>query len=129
VASFDAAWNIVNETHFDSEFNGVDWVAVRDELRPRAEEAQSADELREVINEMLSRLGQSHFRLWPGSGSATLSLPEQPTVAREVAGDRDDRVEDLSGQVGIEVVFVDGRFLVGHVDEDGPAADAGVKPG
>ncbi len=129
VASFDAAWNIVNETHFDSEFNGVNWVAVRDELRPRAEKAQSADELREVINEMLSRLGQSHFRLWPGSGPVTMSLQEQPADARDVAGGRDDHGEDLSGRVGFEVVFVDGRFLVGHVDEAGPAADAGVRPG
>jgi carboxyl-terminal processing protease len=129
VATFDAVWNIVNETHFDSEFNGVDWVAVRNELRPRAETAETADELRGVINEMLGRLGQSHFRLWPGSGASTMGLPTQQAGAGESGGEGSGRVADLSGQVGFEVVFLDGRFLVMQVSEDGPAAAAGVKPG
>jgi carboxyl-terminal processing protease len=33
--SFDAAWRIVNETYYDPKFNGLDWQAVREELRPR----------------------------------------------------------------------------------------------
>ena len=63
--TFDEAWRIINETHWDPEFNGVDWEAVRDELRPRAGEAEAAPELRAIINDMISRLGQSHFAVWP----------------------------------------------------------------
>ncbi len=131
VATFDAAWEIVNETHFDSEFNGVDWVAVRNELIPRAEAAQSVDELREVINEMLARLGQSHFRLWPtGTGGAsTMNLPTQRAAAGEVREGGGGRSDDLSGRVGFGVVSLEGRFLVRRVDEDSSAADAGVQPG
>jgi len=65
--TFDAAWTIVRDEHFDASLNGVDWNAVRDELRPRAARAQSADELRGVLNEMLARLGQSHFTIIPAA--------------------------------------------------------------
>jgi len=63
--TFDAAWQLVHDTHFDPTFNGVDWQAVRDEFRPRAMNLTDEDELRGVISEMLARLGQSHFALMP----------------------------------------------------------------
>ena len=63
--TFDAAWQLVNDTHFDPHHNGVDWLSVREELRPRAETATTEKELRKAIGEMLSRLGQSHFVLLP----------------------------------------------------------------
>ena len=34
IETFDAAWTIIRDTHFDKTFNGVDWNAVRTELRP-----------------------------------------------------------------------------------------------
>jgi len=34
--TFDAAWSIINTTYYDPAFKGVDWIAVRDELRPEA---------------------------------------------------------------------------------------------
>jgi carboxyl-terminal processing protease len=125
VETFDRAWEIVNETHFDAEFNGVDWNAIRDELRPLAEEAETADELREVINEMLSRLEQSHFRLWPGGAASALRLRAEGEPEDQVS----PGVADRSGDVGLGVVFLDGRFLVSHVEKGGPAAEAGVMPG
>ena len=42
VDTFDAAWKIVRDTHFDPKMNGVDWDAVRTELRPRALAAGTA---------------------------------------------------------------------------------------
>ena len=42
VDTFDAAWTIVRDTHFDPKMNGVDWDAVRTELRPRALAATNA---------------------------------------------------------------------------------------
>ena len=41
VDTFDAVWKIVRDTHFDPRMNGVDWNAVRTELRPRALAATS----------------------------------------------------------------------------------------
>ncbi|MCH7826292.1 MAG: hypothetical protein IH849_15965 [Acidobacteria bacterium] len=37
VESFDITWKAIYDTHFDPAFNGVDWLAVKDELRPAAE--------------------------------------------------------------------------------------------
>jgi carboxyl-terminal processing protease len=63
--TFDAVWTTVRDQHFDATLNGVDWNAVRDELRPRAEAAASQTELRQVLDEMLATLGQSHFSVIP----------------------------------------------------------------
>ncbi|MGD8330732.1 MAG: S41 family peptidase, partial [Acidobacteriota bacterium] len=114
--TFDAAWNIINDTYWDPDFNGIDWQAVRDELRPQAAAAQSPGELRAVIDEMISRLGQSHFAVWPRS-----------TLAALRAGD--ESVRAGGGDPGFETVLIDGRFVVARVQEDGPAAAAGVEPG
>ena len=38
--TFDAAWEMVRDEHFDPSLNGVDWNAVRAELRPRAAKAR-----------------------------------------------------------------------------------------
>src|SRR5687768_18084171 len=40
-ATFEAAWSMINERHFDTTFNGVDWAGVRAELLPRARQARS----------------------------------------------------------------------------------------
>ena len=97
VETFDAAWTIVRDEHFDASLNGVDWNAVRDELRPRAARAQSADELRGVLNEMLARLGQSHFTIIPAteadaspsiataSDQGRMPAPALPPAARSAA--------------------------------------------
>lgn len=126
--TFDEAWRIINETHWDPEFNGVDWEAVRDELRPRAGEAGSSVQLRAVIIDMIGRLGQSHFAVWPRGALGSLRADEggggAPTGAR-----RADGAARGGGDPGFATVLVDDRFLVARVDPQGPAAEAGVRPG
>ncbi len=113
--TFDEAWRIIAETHWDPEFNGVDWDAVRAELRPRAAEAQSIAELRTIIRDMLSRLGQSHFALWPSEALGGLR--------------GDDGGAAAGGDPGFEVMLVDDQFVVSAVDPEGPGAAAGVATG
>ncbi len=124
-STFDAAWRIIHETHFDRSFNGVDWEAVRDELRPRALRATRRSELRAVINEMLGRLGQSHFNLMAGDTAATLEL--RATSTPEPPADATD--PEALGVVGLEVRRIDGLAVVTRVDANGPADRAGVEPG
>jgi carboxyl-terminal processing protease len=112
VETFDAVWTIVRDTHFDRTMNGVNWTAVRDELRPRAAAARNPGELRAVLHDMLGRLGQSHFAVIPFS-------PDSPSAA---AG-------DLRGDPGLDVRLVGRDLLVTRVDEGGGAAAAGVRPG
>lgn len=116
VATFDSAWAVIHRTHFDTTFNGVDWLALRDELRPRAAAARTQDDLRAVIGEMLGRLRQSHFGLIPAERVA------EREAARGAAG-------DAAGDLGLELRLVGDDVVVFRVDEDGPAADAGIRPG
>jgi carboxyl-terminal processing protease len=115
LATFDTAWTVIGRTHFDSTYNGVDWNALRAELRPRAGAARSTEELRGVLNEMLGRLRQSHFYLVPGEVQRTLSAGEA--------------VERKDGDAGLDLRLVDGRFLVTRVEPGGAAEAAGVKTG
>ena len=112
VETFDRAWTLIRDTHFDPTMNGVDWSAVRAELRPRAAAAGSDGELRAIIRDMLGRLGQSHFALVP----STADSPEA------VSG-------DLTARPGFEVRHAADGLLVTSVEEEGPAAAAGIRPG
>jgi carboxyl-terminal processing protease len=114
--TFDTAWRIVYETHFDTTFNGVDWVALKDELRPQAEAAQTLRDLRRVMDEMVSRLGQSHFAIIPQEAVDTLN-PFESDVSGEV------------GDIGMEARVIDEQLVVTSVDEGGAASEAGVAPG
>lgn len=137
VETFDFAWRRIADTFWDEDMGGVDWRAVGDELRPRARDAADARELRLVLQEMLSRLGQSHFGILPGLGSvgggrdSDEEGPEGPEGAegagactralmRAVAGDGGSPASDAGP--GFEVRFVDSATVVSKV-EPGSAAD------
>jgi carboxyl-terminal processing protease len=110
--TFDAAWTIIKNTHFDKTMNGLNWDAVRDELRPRATTAKTPTELRAVIRDMLGRLGLSHFALIP-------SGPETTSDGNTTSG-------DTSGDPGIDVRLIDHELVITAVDPD---VAARVRPG
>ncbi len=122
LAEFDAVWQAVNDQHFDPTFNGVDWAAVREEFRPRAERAQSLAEARDLIREMLDRLGQSHFVLFPAEVLA------EAGVGAGADEDAEVRSEEV-GTLGFDVRLRGGEALVSDVDPEGAALEAGVAPG
>ena len=51
--TFDQVWRILNETHFDTNFNGHNWNQVGEKFRPRAAAARNAEAFRDVVQEML----------------------------------------------------------------------------
>lgn len=108
VASFDLAWQTINDTYYDPAFGGLDWTGVRREIRPKVTDAATPDEARRAIRDMLSRLGQSHFSLIG-------------------AADEQDRPRgEASAPFEVRVVGQD--VLVTAVHE--PAVDAGgIEPG
>ncbi len=110
--TFDAAWTIIRDSHFDRSMNGLDWPAVKAELGPRAARAQSDGELRDVIRDMLGRLGLSHFALIPSGRDSASATPV-----------------DMSGDPGFDVRLVGSELLVTEVDPRGGARAAGVRPG
>jgi carboxyl-terminal processing protease len=111
VTSFDSAWSIIRRTHFDSTFNGVDWNAVRTELRPKAEAARTNEELRVVLNDMLRRLKQSHFAI----------IPKDAADAPASAGG--------AGDLGFDVRYIKGDVVVTKVEPESPAQKAGIRTG
>jgi carboxyl-terminal processing protease len=150
VETFDAVWTMVRDEHYDPALNGVDWNAVRNELRPQAARAQSADELRAVLMDMLGRLGQSHFTIIPAAAAdvpvvaSTSDMPPSITVDAAVGND-DDGLEGAitdrgqpgggatlpggPGTVGLDIAMVEGAPTVLRVVPGLAAARAGVLVG
>lgn len=117
LVTFDSAWSIIYRTHWDTTFNGVDWRAVRDTLRPRAASATTTGELRLVLGEMIARLHQSHFSIIPRE----VSDVSAPTAT--------ERAPDRSGTIGATLRLLDGTLVVSNVRTASAAARAGVRPG
>lgn len=126
VASFDQVWETVKNKHWDPKLNGVNWEAVRDELRPRVESAKTMGEARSVMEEMLGRLRQSHFGIIPAQAydyEKQLSEPATPKANGESNNKR------KRGASGMEMCVIDGQAIVFRVVEGSPAQQAGVRPG
>lgn len=116
--TFDAAWKLIKDRHYDAKLNGVDWDAVKTELRPKAESAETTGELRAVIRAMLARLQESHFALLPGDLADTLQK-KSPTESTKTG----------EGSVGIHARLVAEGAVVDRVDPGSVAEAAGIKPG
>src|SRR5258706_14753138 len=63
--SFEKVGTTVRDKHLQAKPGGLDWQAIHNEYRPRAEKAASPAEARAVIQEMIGRRGQSHFGVIP----------------------------------------------------------------
>lgn len=125
--SFEMCWSLVNEHHFDPTHNGVDWEAVRVEFAPRAETVQSRAELRHLLNEMLSRLGQSHFGVMPsGAWDDEDAEGEGHSHGDSHSGDGSGFDDGLTG---LTVRSVEGSMVVTAVDPGSPAETAGIQAG
>lgn len=113
--SFDYVWRTIRDTHFDPTLGGLDWPAVRDELRPTIGAARTKEEARSVMRDMIGRLRQSHFNIIASEAYANIDSPAK-------AG-------DLGGTAGIDVRVIAGEAVVVGVLPDSPGAGAGVRPG
>jgi carboxyl-terminal processing protease len=116
--AFDKVWTTVADKYWDPKLGGLDWQAVHDELRPKMEAAKTADEARDILNDMLGRLKQTHFDVFPGS------------VYHDLDASADDPEKD-SGEAtpGIDVRVLGGHAIVSDVESGSPAAAKGVQRG
>ena len=112
--TFDAAWTIIRNSHFDKTMNGLNWDAVRAELEPRAAAATSNTELRAVIRDMLGRLGLSHFALIAS------------TIDSAAAGS-DSGATEGGATPGFDVRLLGRDLIVTSVDRDVAAVHPGWK--
>jgi carboxyl-terminal processing protease len=112
MASFEQVWIAIRDTHWEEQPGGLDWGAVRDELEPRIAAAENQDQVRELLNEMLGRLGQSHFGIVPQSVYSGL-----------------DAGPGGQHTTGIDVRLLGDDVVVTEVVSGSPADLAGVRPG
>ena len=63
--SFDVVWQTVRDRHPDPALNGLNWTAIRTEVRPKIEAAPSIDAVRDLLRGMLARLQASHYSIIP----------------------------------------------------------------
>lgn len=136
LSDFDAAWELVRDTHYDTEYNGVDWQAVRDELRPQAEAARTRGRSRELIGEMVGRLNQSHFGVIPSDLQDAEGVAEESDEMADGGGDAAPPVDvpgsgdgDGTAGPGFDFRVVDGQAVVTRVEPGGPAESVGVRMG
>lgn len=106
---FDQVWVIIRDTHPDPTINQGDWNDTRLQFRDRAVAANSTDELREVLRDMLDTLAESHFAIIPNSVSGS--------------------TEAVGGWSGITYQVIDDEAIVTRVAPKSPAAAAGVRTG
>jgi carboxyl-terminal processing protease len=122
LASFDEAWQTVNETFHDPAFGGIDWQAVRTELRPKAANADTPDAARNAIVEMLARLGQSHFSLLTSSPIGQ-PLPGDAVVPIDIRVGDDGLIVTRVEDPGLERIVRPGDIVVSVAGDD-PVANA-----
>ena len=72
-ATFEQVWSSVDTGDADAAHGGVDWKKVKAEFEPRADACTTREQLRDVLDQMLSRLGRSHFGIAgrPGRSSGS----------------------------------------------------------
>lgn len=135
VQSFDQVWEIIRDRHWDATLGGLDWNAVRAELRPKVEQATTMAEARHVMQEMIHRLKQSHFGIIPAEAYAHVSKGERQdggghaAPAAPGAGNAAAPDAGPKGESGIEFRVLKGEAIVFRVDPGTAAATAGVQPG
>lgn len=115
--SFEAVWSAIRDQHWDPTPGGLDWQAIHKEFRPRMERAETVDQGRVILQEMLGRLKQTHFAIIPSAiyqaaGDGGMALGEG-TPGFDV------RVLPGNGKAG-----EDGRVIVVEAMTNSP-----IKPG
>jgi C-terminal peptidase prc len=115
LAAFEELWGIVNQNYLYTDFNGLDWNAVRQEYRQRIEAGLSDEDYYLAMSEMIFRLGDNH------------SIYLSPQEARE-----DDQMRlgevDYVG-IGVRSILVPEKqsLAVLLVYPGSPADQAGIK--
>jgi carboxyl-terminal processing protease len=129
----DEVWQTVNQHFFDPNFNGVDWRAMREQYRSIAAQAESRQQLADVINQMLAELDTSHTRFYTADEPAYYQLlgvflPRSPELQKQLAQFLPEG-KSLYSDIGIFTKTSNGRRFVNAILDGSPAAEAGLMVG
>lgn len=112
ITSFEKVWTTIRDKHWQKNPGGLDWQAIHAEYYPRIQSAKSDDEALAIMREMLGRLKQTHFGIFPAA------------VYNDVEGEGGGE-----GSAGIDMRVLDGKAVVTDLDPGSSAERGGVKPG
>ncbi len=112
INSFEQVWRTIRDKHWQKNPGGLDWDAIHAEFAPRMQRATSDEEAIAIIREMLGRLHQTHFGIFPAA------------VYNDVDGQGAGE-----GSPGIETRVLLGQAVVTDLAPGSPAERAGVKRG
>ena len=110
LAVFDDVWETIRERYYDPELHGVDWDALRAELRPLATEASDESELYAVLRRLTASLRDAHTRVY---------TPEE----------RSRWEHPLFITVGLSLREIAGQIIIARVEHGSEAQRAGVRAG
>jgi carboxyl-terminal processing protease len=135
--AFEIVWRTVKENHFDPTFGGTDWEAVRAEFAPLVERAASDRELHTLLQQMLNRLGQSHFNIiTPESIPSTDDADDDDTNDGGASAEKRQHrpgsllmAEHLTYGIGIDLRVIAGAAVITRVEPRSAAERAGLRPG
>lgn len=112
-ASFEQVWNTVNQTFWDTTLLRSTWVPARDSFSARAMSTPDPTAYYRILNDMLDRLGRSHFGV-----AAPSAIRQRQVEAAAPPGD-----------VGMRIRLVENIPTVVSVRRGSPAEGAGMAPG
>jgi carboxyl-terminal processing protease len=141
--TFEMVWRTVYEENFDPTFGGVNWLAVYSRYQPLATRAPSDLELHRLLQRMVNEIPQSHFAIIPPDKIPRVKSKRKLTGQSEAADDEEDEAEageeendsdneiatQMLNGVGLDVRVLGGQVVITRVEENGPAAKAGLRPG
>jgi tricorn protease len=128
---FDEAWGALDRHFVNADFNGQDWVKLRERFEPQIEGAHTGDEMRRLINLMIGELNSSHSGIGkPGTavdydhvGDLGLRFEREPyeagkgLIVRQVIALGPSAIEG-SIKPGERLVAVDGAAVGPHDNLD-----------
>lgn len=129
--TFETTWTVINESFPYEDFNGTDWNIVHEVYLPKAKKAKTPEELRPILNGMLSELNVSHLGIIPQEEYMLLneqldeaSDGEQETKSSSEDGSAEDSTSSTTddvnspeqGWVGLKARWIEDQLVVTHVD-------------
>ena len=141
IDDFDRAWQLVNEAHWDPAYlEQIGWDNIRQTYRVRAEAADSLNDVRVIITEMLGELKQSHFSVIPSEVSnrefdgpeaawADFDAGEAEVSEAEFEAAPEGERSAGAATTGVQVRVINSALVIVSVDPGSPAATLGIEPG